>query len=71
MSQRTSIPTSLLCAEIVALTGEPPLGGHLKIRQLCLDGKMPGAHQVNGRWRVWTEAMPEIIALLTGEKVTA
>lgn len=68
---RESIPTSLLCAKIVDETGEAPRGGHQKIRQLCLDGKLPGAHQVNGRWRVWTDVVPEIIAVLNGEKITA
>ena len=45
-------------------TGMPPPGGHKQIHQLCIDGKVPGAHRVNNRWRIWDDTIPELIEIL-------
>jgi hypothetical protein len=63
-SPRRQIPMALFCAEIASHIGSPPSVGRRKLQQLAADARLPGAHTVNGRWFIYADAVPEVIAAL-------
>jgi hypothetical protein len=72
MTNRARTSISLTCHKILDATGSTVPGGHRKLQQLAADALLPGAHQVNGRWFVYDDKIPEIIeALGLTERVAA
>ena len=63
-STRRTIAMAHLCAELASHTGSTPPVTRRKLQQLAGDALLPGAHQVNSRWFVYADAVPEIILAL-------